>query len=929
MVIKCKRCGGDLNITEESNICECEYCGTKQTVPIVDNEKKINLFNRANRLRMNAEFDKAAAVYESIAAEFPEEAEAYWGLCLCTYGVEYVDDPGTGEKKPTCHRTLPMSIMEDNNFEQACDNADAIARRVYREEAKDIDRIQKDILSIVANEDPYDVFICYKETAEEGGRTEDSVLAQEIYDALTEKGLKVFFSRITLEDKLGQQYEPYIYAALSSAKIMLAIGTRFEHYDAVWVKNEWMRFLSMMKTDKNKTLIPCYKAIDAYDMPKEFKNLQGQDMGKLGWLQDLVRGVMKLCGKEEKTVSGNTVRSQADEINIEKLMKRVMLFLEDGEFDQASSYLDKILDHNPEYAPAYLGKLFVKYRLHNEKELAEKYIEFDSDPNWEKALRFATEEQRKKYEKIMDDAAKAKENKEKESAYTAAITAYSKALTADEYDSAACIFDRILEYKDSKQKSEDARNKAKELIYRDAIAKRSIAKGTEDYDTVIQMLLPIKDYEDCDQIIAECEQAKKMELLIAQKQAEAPDIINRLKAAFREAEKPYDKSRYRIETLKKTVKEAEEKAHTIEILTNKYKEELKNLKGLFSGKRRGELESIISQKEEELKSIHETIVQTSEELKTEESKAIQKPDIQKMILGAVDICLDAHLYGDALQWYLQLSKSKDEIAEFKYMVAGQCYNEKEYKRAFLLYDQIRGYKDVDTLLQNNEILHSLADREVKVAPYRKYRNVVTFGHYNQDNNPGNVQKEIEWIVLKVKDGRSLLLSQYGLEAREFDSKRKDVSWEDSTIRKWLNNEFLNSAFSTKEQAVIQTTTVSNSDSVNVSGAWTITGKEETQDKMFLLSYHEAIELYFSSDKTRKCTPTKYLMGKLSNIPKGIYGNAIEDGACWWWLRTPELDGRVCTVDCKGTKFYSRQANDNTVCVRPAFWLDLDKLLDIV
>ena len=164
-----------------------------QTIPNADNEKKANLFNRANRLRMNSEFDKASAVYEQIVAEFPEEAEAYWGLCLCSYGIEYVDDPASGKKMPTCHRTLPTSIMEDDNFEQACDNADIVARRVYREEAKVIDRIQKDILEIAAHENLYDVFICYKETTEDGDRTEDSVLAQDIYDTLTEKGLRVFF----------------------------------------------------------------------------------------------------------------------------------------------------------------------------------------------------------------------------------------------------------------------------------------------------------------------------------------------------------------------------------------------------------------------------------------------------------------------------------------------------------------------------------------------------------------------------------------------------------------------------------------------------------------------------------------------------------------------------------------------------------------
>ena len=166
-------CGGELNITEGGNICECEFCGTQQTIPNVDSEKKVNLFNRANRLRMNAEFDKAATVYASITAEFPEEAEAYWGLCLCKYGIEYVDDPLTGNKIPTCHRTLPESIMDDSDFDQACENADSVSKRLYREEAKAIDKLQQDILNIVASEEPFDVFICYKETDDQGERTED------------------------------------------------------------------------------------------------------------------------------------------------------------------------------------------------------------------------------------------------------------------------------------------------------------------------------------------------------------------------------------------------------------------------------------------------------------------------------------------------------------------------------------------------------------------------------------------------------------------------------------------------------------------------------------------------------------------------------------------------------------------------------------
>ena len=120
-VFKCKMCGGELNLIEDTTVCECEYCGTTQTVPSADNEKKMNLFNRANRLRFANEFDKAAGVFENIVAEFPEEAEAYWGLVLCKYGIEYVDImlqkvcekvfTRMGEKKQQSKKPLPKFMI--------------------------------------------------------------------------------------------------------------------------------------------------------------------------------------------------------------------------------------------------------------------------------------------------------------------------------------------------------------------------------------------------------------------------------------------------------------------------------------------------------------------------------------------------------------------------------------------------------------------------------------------------------------------------------------------------------------------------------------------------------------------------------------------------------------------------------------------------
>ena len=357
-VIKCKMCGGDLQIIEGETVAECEYCGTKQTVPKVDDEKKLTLFSRANRLRLACEFDKAAGVYESIVADFPEEAEAYWGLVLCRYGIEYVDDPATGRKVPTCHRSSFDSILEDSDFEQACENADPIARRVYRDEAKTIEDIRKGIVEVSGKEPPYDIFICYKETDEKGERTVDSVIAQDVYDALTEKGYRVFFSRITLEDKLGTEYEPYIFAALNSAKVMLAFGTDYEYFSAVWVKNEWSRFLKLMEKDKSKHLIPCFKGIDAYDMPKEFAHLQAQDMGKVGAMQDLLRGIEKLMPKEQPAaaVQERVIVTGGADSKINSLLDRGNMALEDQDWESASKFFEEVLNNDSKNAQAYVGK---------------------------------------------------------------------------------------------------------------------------------------------------------------------------------------------------------------------------------------------------------------------------------------------------------------------------------------------------------------------------------------------------------------------------------------------------------------------------------------------------------------------------------------------------------------------------------------------
>ncbi len=305
MVFKCKMCGGDIELVEGTNTGKCLYCKSTMTLPTVEDERILNLYNRANDLRLENEFDKAYATYESILELDNEQVEAHWGLILCKYGVEYVDDPKTKKKIPTCHRTNYESIFDDVHYKVVKEKSYGEALKLYEKEAKKIQDIQKGILEISSKEEPYDIFICYKETDNNGERTHDSVMAEDIYEALTKEGYKVFFSRITLEDKLGTEYEPYIFSALNSAKVMLVVGTSSENLEAVWVKNEWSRYLDFMKKDKSKTLIPVYSKMDAYKLPESFAMLQAQNMDKVGAMQDLVRGIKKIMNAKKETKSSN------------------------------------------------------------------------------------------------------------------------------------------------------------------------------------------------------------------------------------------------------------------------------------------------------------------------------------------------------------------------------------------------------------------------------------------------------------------------------------------------------------------------------------------------------------------------------------------------------------------------------------------------
>lgn len=188
--------------------------------------------------------------------------EAYWLRLLAENGIEYVEDI-TGRPKPTCHRCSEKSLLEQNDFLNAIKLAPKEIAASYSQSAAEIDAIRKHVLALARKGEEFDVFISFKKSDidAEGNeileydtdgnpvgnrRTADCVLAERIYSHLKEKGLRVFYSEVSLLEAAGANFEATIFRALDTSKVFILIGTKSEYVNATWVKNEWKRYLRMM-----------------------------------------------------------------------------------------------------------------------------------------------------------------------------------------------------------------------------------------------------------------------------------------------------------------------------------------------------------------------------------------------------------------------------------------------------------------------------------------------------------------------------------------------------------------------------------------------------------------------------------------------------------------------------------------------------------
>ena len=834
-IIKCKMCGGDIEISADKTFGTCEYCGSTMTLPKVDDEQRAAAFNRGNHFRRSGEFDKALAVYERIVAEDDNDAEAHWCCALCRFGIEYVEDPATYEWLPTCHRASFDSFLEDVDYLAAVEHSDGITRRQYQKDAAKIAEVQRGILATSQNEQPFDVFLCYKETGEDGQRTRDSLMAQEVYYELTEQGYRVFFARITLEDKAGTEYEPYIFAALNSAKVMVVIGTKPEHFNAVWVKNEWSRFLSMMKKDRSKLLLPCYRGMDPYDLPEALSVLQSYDMSKIGFMQDLIRGVKKVidAGKPQETVK-ETVKETVvvhneGGSNVQALLKRGNMALEDGEWSKADEFFEQVLNQDAECGAAYLGKFLSSRKAKSVQAYLQSCCK-----------------------RIASNAPTAQKSSacEEDSAFIdACVKKYQvpdyytpedihKALT---HDRLYCA-DRAAYFREAQKEFNQTLSADRNFVRAEKFADSETKAqcGTLRSETMA--------------LLRQQEQQAEQEAA-----AEKQRVTEAYHAFLRETEPKLAAACCAAREKKKADEDSAERAK------------------IAREKR---------EREEQL---------ASEQAAREKTK---KKKITLILSSVLVVVLAVVLI------------FTHEAANAKaYKIAIEAINAGNILEAYDNLVELGSYKD--SAEKAAEIF--IQYKEIKIRKAH-VGDVVLFGTYEQDKNPSNGKENIEWRVLAKEDNKIFVVSDSCLTCEQYNASRIDVTWEDCSLREWLNNDFAQRAFQPEELAKIATT-----ENASYNGS----RETVTQDKVFLLSIAEVDE-YFTSKESRKCVPTEVAAALGADVGTGSSHDTLNGKyTCTWWLRsTDKADDLAPAVIRDGELRRSGIMVDISSGVRPAMWIDL-------
>ena len=764
----------------------------------MDDGARVNAFKRAEQNRRNGDFDEAARLYRKILDQDLTDAEAYWSLLECRYGVQYVKDPGNGEIKFTVSRMRYASILEDEDYKSAMENATDEQREVYENTAAAIAATQKEFLRIAQNEKPFDVFICYKEADADGHRTEDSVLAGKIYAELTSLGYRVFYSRETLREYPGEKFEPHIFAALYSAKLMLLVATSSEYVESTWVRNEWKRYLDQVDREgqlgQGKVLLPVTWKMSPKKLPQALGQLEAIELERHDAMSRLMRYVRARIPKKE---AGPNPERNSDSI-AERLMDRAFREIRDRRWETADQCCEDALNRDFEAARAHLGKLLVEYKARDLNELSTYAESIAENIHFKRVMQYADEPLRAK-------------------------------LQACERSIQKNI--RQAELEEQRRKEEEQRRfwqEAYELAERKRIEEEKRKQAAEAEQR---------------RIAAE-----------AQKKREA------------ELEKQRKKVRARIDN---NIVIFVSMVLGVPLILLGFKGSVNDAKGFLM------LATISG-----AVGLALTICCFGQTIGTARTLVM----VARIPLAVALVCVFG--FGS-----LTAINSRPEDAK------GLLSTEVEQKIQ-LVDDKLAEFFGIETDAAPEDF--SALDTRLNVG------DTIAFGCYEQDNNTSNGAEPIEWLVLDRDGDRALLLSQQVLDAQPFCESSAEAEWNTSDVRAWLNDAFLNAAFSAEAQEKLEEM-YAGDDAVGT-------------DRVFLLSSADEGR-YFQSDEARIAFPTTYALAQGAPVDA-----ENSEGGCQWWLRT------VMEGDARGVACIAPSGSDAMMLlweggspksgVRPAIWVRL-------
>ena len=397
---RCPNCGYETLIDENVDSYKCPYCKSVFSVnelkkDIVDTNI-VDKIDKAIELRNNCDFDDAEEILEDLLVGNPTNAEIYFQLLLCDFGVSYVAEDNSIREKPVISRLQKESVFDKENYQRLkeilVDNPSKT--KTYNDRLQDIDNIRKKSLEIMNKVEPFDVFISYKRM--DGDLyTKDSETARKLYTKFTSWGYKVFFAQETIYKEFGGKvFEPIIYSALMSSKVFVLVCSspdKKEYLLSPWVKNEWQRYKKRIETeqDDNLLLLPVFDNGYSPDkLPAALRKIEGIKLDDE--FDRLVYKMFEQTFSKSKTKNVNKINIQTKDVKINLVRQDItinklksyeqvnlnasdkaeyalavqdMNFKSEKKFNDASKRLNSIIENNNKNYLANLAKVKCDMRI--------------------------------------------------------------------------------------------------------------------------------------------------------------------------------------------------------------------------------------------------------------------------------------------------------------------------------------------------------------------------------------------------------------------------------------------------------------------------------------------------------------------------------------------------------------------------------------